>query len=191
MVAASGAASMRSLASRQEHHFSHATWRGVRLTASCVVKAAGKALIKAEMMGVIGDVYYSLGLLEESRTLYEKGLAIKYQYDEKNILSIAKSYHDLGDVNYDLGEYKLADTQYTKASDVAQVSQQANDQTNLLESAQLFQVRFSFLLGLQDVQSNVFCHQIEIRIVVHDLEAVLGTESADENVNSLTYSHAL
>ena len=46
-------------------------------------------------------------------------------------------------------------------------------------------------LGLEYVQPDVFCHQVEIGIVVHDLEPVLSTKCADQYVNSLSHSHAL
>ena len=75
-------------------------------------------IIKAEMMTVLSDVYYSLGLLEKSKELSEKSLALLEEYDSKNIIGIAEVYHSLGDINYDLGFYKFSDTLYNKAYDL-------------------------------------------------------------------------
>src|SRR5450759_623714 len=46
-------------------------------------------------------------------------------------------------------------------------------------------------LGLEDVQPEVLCHQVEIRIVVDELESMLGTEGSDEYSDRLSNRHAL
>ncbi len=45
-------------------------------------------------------------------------------------------------------------------------------------------------LGSDNVESYVFCHQVEIRIVVDELEPVLCAEGADEHVYGLSDRHA-
>ncbi len=76
---------------------------------------ADQPIIKSEMMKELGGVYYSLGLLEKSKELYEKSLILLKEYNSNNLIGIAGVYHNLGDVNYDLGLYKLADTLYNEA----------------------------------------------------------------------------
>ncbi len=61
-------------------------------------------LVKAEMMGVISNVYYSLGLMEQAKELTQESLDLYLEQSKQDKVKIAYSYHTLGDINYDLGD---------------------------------------------------------------------------------------
>lgn len=52
-----------------------------------------------------------------------------------------------------------------------------------------FSARCSVWLGLYDIQSDVRCHQIKIRIVMDNFKTMLDTECADKDIDCFADSH--
>ena len=61
---------------------------------------------------------------------------------------------------------------------------------NVEFSGAVFRVRWNLVLGSDYVESDVFRHQVEIRVMVDELQTVFGTEGADEDVYRLPDGHA-
>lgn len=89
--------------------------------------------VQTEIMTVISNVYYSLGMLEKAREVIRQTLEIRENYFGKFNIMTAESYHDLGDVNYDLGHFEAADSFYTIALEIKDNVLEPNDTLIALE----------------------------------------------------------
>ena len=89
--------------------------------------------VQTEIMTVISNVYYSLGMLEKARDVISQTLEIRKDYFGVDNIFTAESYHDLGDVNYDLGHFEAADSFYTIALEIKEKILKPNDTLIALE----------------------------------------------------------
>lgn len=89
--------------------------------------------VQAEIMWVISDVYYSLGMLEKARDVIEKTVDKQISNYGRNSIQVGQSYHNLGDINYELGNYQLADSFYNIALDIKEEVLEPNDTLIALE----------------------------------------------------------
>jgi predicted ATPase/DNA-binding SARP family transcriptional activator/uncharacterized protein HemY len=75
--------------------------------------AQGETWIRAKALNVAGELANRQGDHEAGRTLYEQGLAISRELEDK--AGIAHSLHSLGDVAYARGDYEAARTRYEES----------------------------------------------------------------------------
>lgn len=94
---------------------------------------ASEPEVQIEIMTVIADVYYSLGLLEKSKGITEKSLQLSLEHYGKENINTANQFHNLGDVCYDLGEYPEADSLYNEALRIKEGVLEPNDTLIALE----------------------------------------------------------
>lgn len=74
-------------------------------------------LVKADILAVISDVYYSLGMIEKSKNMMEEVLDIQLHQPDVDKLLLATNYHDFADLSYEMGDYTKADSLYHVALD--------------------------------------------------------------------------
>ena len=70
--------------------------------------------IRAEQMDVIGNVCRSRGMFKEARPLLEEALRIRQQLDP-NDAQVASSLHNLAWLDFDTGNWKIAEQLYRQA----------------------------------------------------------------------------
>lgn len=78
-------------------------------------RLAGEPAVQAEMMGVIGNVYLSLGLFADGQRMIEGALARRRALPEPSDSAIAATLHDLGRAQESNGQYAAADSSYREA----------------------------------------------------------------------------
>ena len=66
--------------------------------------------VQARMLNVAGNVYRSLGLLDEAAPLVERGLAIRNAMPDADERDVAESLHSLAVVQHARGDYETADS---------------------------------------------------------------------------------
>jgi tetratricopeptide (TPR) repeat protein len=75
----------------------------------------GQPQIRARLLNLIGGAYRTLGEWDAARKLLTEALAIREQLEGEHDLEIAESYHSLGWLAQDYGDFPLAEERYHKA----------------------------------------------------------------------------
>ena len=75
-------------------------------------------LTRAAIQGTIGDVYRQLAVFDPAEQLLKESLALRLQHLPKDSPELAESYHDLGAVYHEQGDYKQGYVHYTKALEI-------------------------------------------------------------------------
>ncbi len=76
---------------------------------------AGEPEVQAEMLEVVGNLYFSLGVYDESRRLLERSLALRRDLHGENHATIADSALSLAILLREIGEYDRAQELYREA----------------------------------------------------------------------------
>jgi tRNA A-37 threonylcarbamoyl transferase component Bud32 len=71
--------------------------------------------IRARLLNLLGGAYRTLGEWDAARKLLKEGLEIRLHLEGEHDLEIAESYHSLGWLEHDFGDYPLAEMLYRKA----------------------------------------------------------------------------